>query len=278
MSCDVSVVLPAYNSSGTLGRALDSIYAQSLLPREIIVVDDGSDDWEESRKIVESYPNSITVRFIRLDKNHGPSTARNVAISSAHGRYLAFLDADDIWLKDKLAIQYGLMTDRNLDFSMHRYCSDVGRLPRNAANGHNGTSLPVSPLSPWTPLIRNDSTNSVMVLKRQMVRYDAALRRGEDFKCYMELLSKRGRKCHGLYIRRVLAGGFKHSTIGVSGLSGDVDAMHQGRMTALKKLAAEGVISRVQYLVGTGMEMAKYPVRVLMVSLRNRAALSRGVH
>jgi glycosyltransferase involved in cell wall biosynthesis len=277
MSCDVSVVMPVYNSSGTLGRALDSIYAQSLLPREIIVVDDGSDDWEQSRKIAGSCPNSIVMRFIHLDKNQGVSTARNTGISAARGRYLAFLDADDVWLKDKIAIQFGLMTGRHLDFSIHQYCSDVGRLPGNGAIGHNGSSLSLSPLSPWTPLIRNDSTNSVMVLKQRMVLYDAALRRGEDFKCYMELLSKRGRNCHGLYIRRVLAGGFKRSTIGVSGLSGDVDAMHQGRLTALKKLATEGIISRVQYLVGTGMEMAKYPVRVLLVALRNRAARSRGV-
>lgn len=275
MSCDVSVVMPAYNSAGTLGRALDSIYAQSLLPREIIVVDDGSDDWEESRKIANSCPHCISIRFIHLEKNQGVSTARNIAISAARGRYLAFLDSDDVWLKDKLAIQYGMMTDYDLDFSMHQYCADVNDLRSDGEESHDPSSLPLSSLSPWTPLLRNDSTNSVMVLKRQMVFYDAALRRGEDFKCYMELLSKRGRNCRGLYIRRVLAAGFKRSTIGVSGLSGDVEAMHRGRMTALKKLAVEGTISRVQYLVGTGTEMAKYPVRVLMVSLRKRIAIPR---
>ena len=49
MSCDVTVVVPVYNSSHTLKRALDSVFSQSLLPREIIVVDDGSDDWEQSQ-------------------------------------------------------------------------------------------------------------------------------------------------------------------------------------------------------------------------------------
>src|SRR5882762_10135933 len=117
MNCDVSAITPTYNSSGTLRRALDSIYSQSLLPREVIVVDDGSDDWEQSRLIAASYPDSIASRFIHLDNNQGPSTARNIGIASARCRYVAFLDSDDIWYRDKIAIQYGLMTSHNLDFS-----------------------------------------------------------------------------------------------------------------------------------------------------------------
>lgn len=268
MSCGVSVVIPTYNSSGTLKRALDSVYGQSLLPLEIVVVDDGSDDWEVSEQIVSSCPDSVSTRFIRLDRNQGPSTARNSGVSAARGRYVAFLDSDDVWYPDKIAIQYGLMTSCNLDFSMHRYCHDMNCLRRNYIKHDAMSALPVSSLSSWTPLLRNDSTNSVMVLREKMVRYDPSLRRGEDFKCYMELLSRR--ECRGVYIRRVLAGGFK-STLGVSGLSGDVKGMHVGRMLALKKLNAENKIGITQYLVGTGMEAVKYPIRVLLVSLRGRA-------
>jgi glycosyltransferase involved in cell wall biosynthesis len=101
MSCDVSVIIPTYNSSSTLKRALDSVYGQSLLPREIIVVDDGSDDWEQSRLIATSYPDSISIRFIHMDKNQGVSTARNVGISAALCRYLAFLDSDDVWYRTR---------------------------------------------------------------------------------------------------------------------------------------------------------------------------------
>jgi glycosyltransferase involved in cell wall biosynthesis len=274
MSCDVSVITPTYNSSGTLKRALDSIYRQSLLPREIIVVDDGSDDWEQSRLITTSYPSCIAIRFIHLDKNQGPSTARNIGISAARGRYLAFLDSDDIWYEDKIVIQHGLMTNLNLDFSMHRYCHDMTRLrcDRNRDREDSGdlSSLSFSPLSSWTPLLRNDSTNSVMVLKEKMVFYDTSLHRGEDFTLYMELLSRPG--CRALYIERVLAGGFK-STIGASGLSHDVKAMHVGRMLALKKLTDRGCISIFQYLFGISTETVKYPIRVLRVSLRARVAI-----
>ena len=269
MSCDVSVITPTYNSSGTLKRALDSIYGQSLLPREIIVVDDGSDDWEQSRLIATSYPGCIAIRFIHMDKNQGPSTARNIGISAARGRYVAFLDSDDVWYEDKLAIQHGLMTNHNLDFSMHPYCHDMTRLGRNEKDSDDRSPLAFSSLSSWTPLLRNDSTNSVMVLKEKMVLYDTSLRRGEDFTLYMELLSRPG--CRALYIRRVLAGGFK-STIGASGLSHDVKAMHVGRMVALKKLTDRGCISIFQYLFGISTETVKYPIRVLRVSLRTRVA------
>jgi glycosyltransferase involved in cell wall biosynthesis len=270
MHCDVSVVTPVYNSSGTLARALASVYGQSLLPREIIVVDDGSADWEESRRIAASCPASIAVRFIPLEKNQGPSCARNAGIAAAEGRYLAFLDADDIWYEDKLAIQYGVMTSHKLDFSMHPYCHDI---TRTGAHGNRDrlSSLSLAPLSSWTPLLRNDSTNSVMVLREKMIWYDTTLRRGEDFMLYMELLSGPG--CRALYIRRFLAGGFK-STIGASGLSGDVKAMHAGRMLALKKLLDRGCISQTQYLFGISTEMSKYPLRALRVSLRSRAAIS----
>jgi glycosyltransferase involved in cell wall biosynthesis len=270
MSCDVSVVTPVYNSSGTLARALDSVYSQLLLPREIIVVDDGSADWEQSRRIAASCPASIAIRFIHLENNQGPSCARNAGISAAQGRYLAFLDADDVWYEDKLAIQYGVMTSHNLDFSMHPYCHDIAR----AGTDGNGNSLPplsLSRLSSWTPLLRNDSTNSVMVLREKMILYDTSLRRGEDFSLYMQLLSRPG--CRALYIRRVLAGGFK-STIGASGLSGDVKAMHAGRMLALKKLMERGCISRAQYLFGISTETLKYHIRTLRVSLRSRATIS----
>ncbi len=275
MSCDVSVITPTYNSSGTLKRALDSIYGQSLLPREIIVVDDGSDDWDQSRLIATSYPGCIAIRFIHMDKNQGPSTARNIGISAARGRYLAFLDSDDVWYADKVAIQHGLMTNHKLDFSMHQYCHDMTRLgcdrdrdiDREDSDDMSSPSL--SSLSSWTPLLRNDSTNSVMVLKDKMVPYDTSLRRGEDFTLYMELLSRPG--CRALYIRRDLAGGFK-STIGTSGLSQDVKAMHVGRMVALKKLTDRGCISIFQYLFGISTETVKYPIRALRVTLRARTA------
>jgi len=271
MSCDVSVILPTYNSSSTLKRALDSVFGQSLLPREIILVDDGSDDWGQCAAIAASCPDSIPIRCLHLDTNQGPATARNAGVSAARSRYLAFLDSDDVWYADKISIQYGLMTDHNLDFSTHGYIDDISHLRDDREDGHDNSPLSpsLSALSSWSFLFRNYAAPTVMVVRQKMGPFDASFRRNEDWKCWVELLSRR--RSRGAHIGRVLGGGFKRA-IGMSGLSQDVPAMHGSRMLALKSLMKGSNISVVQYLVGISVETAKYPVRVLRVWLRARAA------
>jgi len=277
VSCDVSVVLPAYNSSATLQRALDSVYGQSLLPRDIIVVDDGSNDWEQSRRIAASCPSNVPIRFIHEAKNRGPSTARNIGVAAARGHYLAFLDSDDVWCPHKLAIQYGVMARSQLDFSVHDYAQDLksrrcdgdespGGGPRRPSSKVASlvSSRISSSISCWSLLVRNFATPTVMVVRPKMVLFDTSLQRCEDWKCWMELLSQRD--CRGAHIGCVLAGGFKRS-LGVSGLSQDVKAMHASKMRALTRLLKENTISPVQYLVGVGLETVKYPVRVLRVRM-----------
>ena len=164
-------------------------------------------------------------------------------------------------------IQYGLMISQHLDFSLHRYFGDLKYACSDESGGNHSRPISYAPLSSWTPLFRNDSTNSVMVLRKKMVAYDTSLRQGEDFECYMELLSKPD--VRALYINRVLAGGFK-STLGVSGLSGNVKAMHAGRMLALRKLINRGNIGRAQYVFGISTEMVKYPLRFLRTWFNRR--------
>jgi glycosyltransferase involved in cell wall biosynthesis len=96
----VSVIIPAYNSSGTLSRALESVFAQTFGSYEVIVVDDGStDDFEGA---IIPYAGRITV--VR-QQNAGAATARNTGAAAARGELLAFLDADDFWHKRKLELQ-----------------------------------------------------------------------------------------------------------------------------------------------------------------------------
>jgi glycosyltransferase involved in cell wall biosynthesis len=102
----VSVVIPAFNAAATIGRALQSVVAQSFAPVEIIVVDDGCTD--ATGAIVSSYADR-DVRLIRFAGNSGVSVARNAGIAAARGEYVAFLDADDAWLPDKLARQVAVL-------------------------------------------------------------------------------------------------------------------------------------------------------------------------
>ena len=96
----ISVIIPTHNRAHTLRRALDSVYAQTLPPWEVIVVDDGSTDGTKAL-VGSEFPQC---RFLS-QRNRGVSRARNRGIEAADGDWLAFLDSDDAWLPEKLAKQ-----------------------------------------------------------------------------------------------------------------------------------------------------------------------------
>lgn len=103
----VSVVVPAFNAARTLARALDSIAAQTQPPAEVVVVDDaGSDD---TVAIAEAHP--LRPRVLRLAVNHGAGGALHRGIEAATHDWVAFLDADDEWLPDKLALQLAALAE-----------------------------------------------------------------------------------------------------------------------------------------------------------------------
>ena len=96
----ISVIIPSFNRSHTLGRALDSVMAQSFPAAEVIVVDDGSSD--ATRELVLRYPR---VDYLGLEVNRGVSFARNTGIRNSTGEWVALLDSDDAWTADKLEKQ-----------------------------------------------------------------------------------------------------------------------------------------------------------------------------
>lgn len=96
----ISVVIPAYNAEKTIARAVDSVLAQTRPADEIIVIDDGSKD--HTADIVQSYGDQVV--FIQQE-NAGVSVARNKGIEHAAADWIAFLDADDEWLPEKLKLQ-----------------------------------------------------------------------------------------------------------------------------------------------------------------------------
>jgi GT2 family glycosyltransferase len=96
----VSVIIPTYNRAAFLAEAIDSVLSQTYTHLELIVVDDGSTD--ATVELLRQYDGKIAV----LHTAHGgPSAARNAGIAASRGRYLAFLDSDDVWLPGKLASQ-----------------------------------------------------------------------------------------------------------------------------------------------------------------------------
>lgn len=96
----ISVIIPTHNRVGLLSRALRSVLAQSRPPAEVLVVDDGSTDGTEER-VRTDFP---AVRYLRQE-NRGVAAARNHGVREARSEWLAFLDSDDEWLPQKLALQ-----------------------------------------------------------------------------------------------------------------------------------------------------------------------------
>lgn len=97
----ISIVVPTYNCSRFVAQAVESALAQTYSPIEVIVVDDGSTD--DTREKLEPFQSRIRYRY---QTNGGVSTARNRGIKEARGELIAFLDADDVWLPEKLMKQW----------------------------------------------------------------------------------------------------------------------------------------------------------------------------
>ncbi|PZR54337.1 glycosyltransferase family 2 protein [Xylanimonas oleitrophica] len=103
----MSVVMPAYNSAGTLLDSAQSVLDQTFADLELVVVDDSSTDTTPNL-LARLAGRDPRVRVIRLEGRNGPARARNAALDVARGRYVAFCDADDLWLPEKLARQLAL--------------------------------------------------------------------------------------------------------------------------------------------------------------------------
>src|SRR6478609_5039218 len=107
----ISVVIPTFNSSGTIREAVATARAQTRRPIEIIVVDDGSED--STLQILNELAGPDLI-VLRHSTNRGGAAARNTGMAHARGDYLALLDADDLWAHDKLARQlHALRGDPN---------------------------------------------------------------------------------------------------------------------------------------------------------------------
>lgn len=102
----VSVIIPAYQCAGTIGRAIDSVLLQEV-PLEILVIDDQSRD--DLERVLEPYLADDRVRYFRNEKNMGAARSRNRGVQLARGDYVAYLDADDWWEAGKLKKQLTLM-------------------------------------------------------------------------------------------------------------------------------------------------------------------------
>jgi glycosyltransferase involved in cell wall biosynthesis len=174
----VTVVLPVFNGAATLARTLGSVLRQTLRDLEVLVVDDGSSD--DSFEIADRIDDT-RVRCLRHENNLGAAAARNTGILAATGRYIAFIDADDEWLPDKLAKQYRYLSDAQpgmaavcTGFIMQRHGQSSGRvrIPM-ARKGWGREMLDVCAVAPGTTLmVERRIFDAIGLLNTALVRFE----------------------------------------------------------------------------------------------------------
>jgi len=119
MLSKVSIILPNYNSSNTILATVNSIIKQSYKNWELIIVDDCSDS--ETKKILSKFKKFKKIKIFYLKKNKGAGYCRNFAIKKSMSNYLAFIDSDDLWYKNKLKFQINYMKKNNYYFTYTNY-------------------------------------------------------------------------------------------------------------------------------------------------------------
>ena len=116
----VSIITPVFNAQRYLGDCVESVLNQTFEHWEHILVDDCSTD--NSARIIKGYAEKDDrIRYVKLSENSGAGAARNRAIEESKGKYIAFLDSDDLWNSEKLARQVAFMEENNYHFTFTGY-------------------------------------------------------------------------------------------------------------------------------------------------------------
>jgi glycosyltransferase involved in cell wall biosynthesis len=175
----VSCIIPVYNGAKFVRESIESVLTQSYQPVEVIVVDDGSTD--DTGKVLETFGNRV--RILRQE-NRGPSVARNRGMEMSRGEFIAFLDADDLWVPEKLRLQMEALEARpELDLCSGELRSFwIPELREEAEQfGDHPYHLQRPLLSPCTVLARRS-------LFERIGPFDPDLRNGEDTDWFMRMM------------------------------------------------------------------------------------------
>ncbi len=261
----VSVLIPTYNAEITIRRALSSVLRQTLQPLEILIVDDGSTD--NTASVVEEISRDLDpdfLKYVKLDSNHGVYYARNIGWDMARGEFLALLDADDSWHRQKLEIQAGYMAKHNeLSLTAHKcICS---------AEDDCESAIPqqweTSAISAWQLMISYQFwTPSVMLRTGIPFRFDPQKRFSGDRILWIELVFKKHKA-----VRLELPLGYIHKApFGERGLSSRLWETEKSELDNLTQVRKMGFINRGQEIVLKSWSLMKY-VRRLIISWRRQS-------
>jgi glycosyltransferase involved in cell wall biosynthesis len=258
----VSAVIPCFRCSDTIRRALESVAAQTTLPREVIVVDDCSGDGtaELLRRIAAEYTPGW-IKVLSLAANGGPGNARNTGWEAAAQPYIAFLDADDSWHARKLEIQYGWMK-ANPEAMLTGHPS--ARLKPGDTPGTLPGVLEARGVDRHRLLLSNCfSSRSVMLRRELAIRFHPAKRYMEDYWWLLQIAFS-GQKI--VKLSAPLAFTFK-ADFGKGGLSARLWEMEKGELDSYWDLRKEGKLVLSTVLLLSLWSLLKYARRWIVSAL-----------
>lgn len=262
----ISVIIPCYLCSQVLPRAVDSVLRQSLLPAEIILVDDASPDQGETRRCIEEMVSShstfgeVRIRASYMKHNEGPGGARNAAWNIATETYVAFLDADDSWVPEKLEIQYDWMLEHP-DFTLS--CHESLHIT-DAEKSPSYESIRYDEIHGFSLMLKNSiPARSVMLVNRPDFRFPPTMRYAEDYWLWLNMAMRGARMAK---IRAPLAFSYKRE-YGEGGLSGNLSAMHAGVLNCYEDLRRQRVIGPLTFWVVSILEKMKHIKRVILTGV-----------
>lgn len=188
----VSIITPSWNVESLIGETIESVQTQTHADWELLIADDCSTD--NTAAVIEGYAaQDPRIKLIRQARNGGPALARQAAIERAQGRFLAFLDSDDLWLPTKLERQLGFAQQRRaaLSFTAFRRINENGTV--------TGRLIPVPDTLNYDQLLKNTSIATLTALVDREIAGNIAMKNEpyDDFCLWLSIL-KPGHVAHGL--------------------------------------------------------------------------------
>lgn len=264
----VSVIIPCYRCSETIGRALASVAAQTLLPKEVILVEDGSPDNGLTLKALNEqiikYSDYFEMKIIVSNENAGAASARNLGWLAASQPYIAFLDADDAWHPGKIKTQLSWMVNHpefGLSGHVHSILNQVASSSWPTLSENENTVR----LSKVKPLFSNPFSTPTVMLKRDLpFKFKQGKRYIEDYLLWLEIILD---DIPTAFINKPLSASYK-DFYGSSGLSANLWKMEKGELDTYFQIYKNNKIGLLLMALLSMWSLLKYVKRVLVVVIR----------
>lgn len=187
----VSIIMPAYNASKTIRASIEAVLNQTFKEFELIIINDCSKD--DTEEVIKEYLSDQRIIYLKNEENLGVALTRNNGLKNAKYNYIAFLDSDDLWSNNKLAIQLKYMQDNDLSFTITDYelINNEGKLLKKYIK---------SKTQSYQSLLRGSRIGclTVMIDKTKINSFSFKKTGHEDYALWLEILRENKIKAYAI--------------------------------------------------------------------------------